>query len=96
MEPVVCGITQLVGNVDSPTLFVGDGVKLYREQIKDHLGDKAFFAQGQQIFPRASAVGTLALAKFATNDFLDPTSASPVYIRPSDAEVNLRNPQQQR
>lgn len=90
MEPVVIGLSSLIGYITGPTLFVGDGVSIYQNELRDQLADNAIFAPPQQVFPRASAVGILALQQFTAKEFLDPASASPLYIRPSDAEVNLK------
>ncbi len=93
IEPVVIGIEKLCAAIDQPTLFIGDGVEVYKEQIIEYLADKALFGCPQLIFPRAAAIGALALGQFKTEQFLDPASAAPLYIRPSDAEMNLKKAQ---
>jgi tRNA A37 threonylcarbamoyladenosine modification protein TsaB len=40
-------------------------------------------------FPRAATIGLLAWEKWQKNEFLDPAAAEPIYIRPSEAELNL-------
>jgi len=90
MEPSVIGIEKLTEAITKPTLFTGDGVAVYKEIISTRLAELACFAPPQLIFPRAAALGSLALAQFKTQNFLDPASAAPLYIRPSDAEVNLQ------
>lgn len=94
MEPVVISMDKLTTLIHEPTIFVGDGVEVYRDILHKQLPDKTLFAPPQQVFPRASAIGSLALEKFASKSFIDPGSASPIYIRPSDAEVNLLKSQQ--
>ncbi len=93
LQPVVIGIEQLLTTIDKPTLFIGDGVDVYQETICKQLGDHALFGPPQLIFPRAAAIGTLALTLFKNKQFLDPASASPMYIRASDAEINLKKAQ---
>jgi tRNA threonylcarbamoyladenosine biosynthesis protein TsaB len=90
MQPCVTAITRLTETIQTPTLFTGDGVAVYKDTIIEQLADHAVFAPAQLIFPRAAATGTLALNKFKAEQFLDPASAAPLYIRPSDAEVNLK------
>lgn len=94
MEPVVIPMEELATAINEPTIFIGDGVPVYTEQIQQ-LGENGILGSPQLIFPRAAAVGTLALSQFAAGHFLDPASASPIYIRPSDAEVNLKKSQEQ-
>ena len=91
MEPCVTGIDTLAANIHEPTLFVGDGVDVYKDTIIEKLATNALFAPPQLIFPKATATGTLALRQFNMNQFLDPASAAPIYIRPSDAEANLKS-----
>lgn len=95
LKPVVIGIKQLLTTITKPTLFIGDGVNVYKETITKHLEDHAFFGPPQLIFPRAAAIGTLALNQFKNKQFLDQASASPFYIRASDAEINLQKAQAQ-
>lgn len=93
MEPAVLSMDKLTALIKTATLFMGDGVAVYQEELKEQLGDLAHFAPPQLIFPRASALGQTALKQFQAGQFLDPATASPLYIRPSDAEVNLKKAQ---
>ena len=81
---------QLCERITIPTLFMGDGVASYGSLFKEELGELAYFASPQLFFPRAATIGKLALDKFHGQDFLDPALAVPIYIRPSEAEINLR------
>ena len=78
---------ELAAQIDQPTIFVGDGVNVYGDMLKETLGDKALFAPAHIVFPRAATIGKLALAQFEQQNFLDPASAVPLYIRASDAEI---------
>ncbi len=78
---------QFVEKIDRPTIFVGDGVNVYGDFLKETLGDKALFAPEHIIFPRAATIGKLALGHFQHHQFLDPAGAVPLYIRASDAEI---------
>ncbi len=89
MGPVVIGMEKLTTLIHKPTLFVGDGVEVYGEILRTKLVGKVLLAPPQQVFPKASAIGTLALKKFVAKSFVDPGAISPLYIRPSDAETNL-------
>ncbi len=80
---------ELIGRIDEPTIFIGDGVEVYRDLLQEKLGRNALFANGHLNFAKASSIGFLALAKWQQKDFLDPASVTPTYIRPSDAEINF-------
>ncbi len=79
----------LIKNITEPTLFIGDGIKTYGELLREHLGKRALFAPSETCFARASSIGRLALDKMSENDYLDSAAAKPLYIRASDAEINL-------
>ena len=66
---------------------MGDGALLYKNEIQQKLGSLATFAPSEICFPRAAAIGMLAIKEWQSNNFLDPGLASPTYIRPSDAEI---------
>lgn len=81
-------IASLYETISEPVLFVGDGSLLYKAELQDNLGAMATFAPHETFYPRASALGILAIAKWNATSFLNPGSASPTYVRPSDAEIS--------
>lgn len=81
---------KLIEHIDSPTLFVGDGIEVYGDLLRTELGEKALFAPAQLYFSRAASIGFLALPLWKKQEFLDPATAVPVYVRASDAEINLK------
>ncbi|MDZ7641720.1 MAG: tRNA (adenosine(37)-N6)-threonylcarbamoyltransferase complex dimerization subunit type 1 TsaB [Desulfurivibrio sp.] len=78
---------ELAVRITTPTLLLGSGAELYREQLREQLAELAIFAPPTLFFPRAAAVGQLALDKWQRRDFLAPATAAPLYIRPSDAKL---------
>lgn len=76
--------------INEPVVFIGDGGVLYKDILQARLGDRAHFALPEIYFPRAAAIGSLALNKWHAQEFLDPISATPLYVRPSDAEMSLK------
>lgn len=91
-EDMVLSPEKVAEYITEPTLFIGDGVQVYREIIREKLGDQAVIPCPHLSFPRAAAVGSLALSAWTEKDFLDISRATPVYIRASEAEekwVNL-------
>ncbi len=67
--------------------FLGDGVPVYGDTIKEKLGERAFFAAMIHSFPRASAVAELGLARLKESRLSDSTFLQPVYLRKSEAEL---------
>ncbi len=87
--PIAIQPHDLAKKINEPVLFIGDGSSLYKDLLRDKLGDLADFADPDIYFPRATAIGFLALRKWSTQDFLNPINAVPTYIRASDAEIML-------
>ena len=69
------------------TIFLGDGVEVYRELIEERLGAKAFFAPPHLRFLRGSTVAEIGLQRFKRGEQDDISSLVPIYVRPSDAEM---------
>ncbi|HSH12869.1 MAG TPA: tRNA (adenosine(37)-N6)-threonylcarbamoyltransferase complex dimerization subunit type 1 TsaB [Desulfurivibrionaceae bacterium] len=95
-RPVRAGADQvlrpelLAENLAGPVLLVGDGTVTYRETFRARLGAAAIFAPPGSHFPRAATIGLLGEEKLARGELLDPVSSVPIYIRASEAEINLR------
>jgi tRNA threonylcarbamoyladenosine biosynthesis protein TsaB len=79
---------KLASEINEPTLLIGDGAELYGDLFREHLGPNAIIPPPHFSFPRAVNVGYLALPLWDKQQFLDPASAVPIYIRPSDAEIH--------
>jgi tRNA threonylcarbamoyladenosine biosynthesis protein TsaB len=70
------------------TVFLGYGVQVYGEFIREQLGEKAFFAPPHLRFLRGSTVAELGLGRIMQGEGDDISSMVPIYVRPSDAEIN--------
>jgi tRNA threonylcarbamoyladenosine biosynthesis protein TsaB len=88
-EMSVVAPTKLAAIIDEPVLLVGDGAMAYGGVFRDLLGDKVIFAPAQIHQPSASSLGMMAGELSEKNDQLDIGEAVPIYIRSSDAELNL-------
>jgi len=88
--------TELVKKITEPTVLVGDGVVVYGDLFKKALGESALMAPPELHFARAASIGMLAVSKWRRNEFLDPATAVPLYVRKSDAELNLGEPKGKR
>ena len=69
------------------TVFVGDGVEVYGEFIKGHLGERALFAPPEMRFLKGETVATLGLERIKQGERDDIASLVPLYVRPSEAEL---------
>jgi tRNA threonylcarbamoyladenosine biosynthesis protein TsaB len=80
---------KLAAVITEPVVMVGDGAVAYGGLFKEMLGDLVAFAPSLLHEPSASSLGMLAGEMFLAGHQLDVAEASPVYIRSSDAELNL-------
>jgi tRNA threonylcarbamoyladenosine biosynthesis protein TsaB len=78
---------ELAAQITSPTLLIGDGADLYKDLFQELLGANAIFPPPHISFPRAVHIGFHAIPLWEQKKFLDAASATPIYIRPSDAEI---------
>ncbi len=79
----------LANQINRTTIFVGNGWNLYGSVLRDTLGDKALSPVCSAHLPRAGNVGTLAIERIRSNRLDDPFLLKPIYVRASDAEINL-------
>lgn len=66
--------------------FLGDGVPVYKELIRQKLPELARFAPPHLSRERASAVGARGLALFREKKTVPASAFAPEYLRPSQAE----------
>ena len=79
---------RLLAGVTGPTLFVGDGAMAYRTLIVRELAERAHFLPGAFAPPRAAHAALLAARIVSAGEAVPATVINPVYIRPSEAELN--------
>lgn len=71
-----------------PTIFIGNDFPKQGPVIREMLGHLALLAPPNCWSLRSSAVGFLGLKRFHVQDFDDPQSLSPLYLRPPDIRPN--------
>lgn len=76
--------------IKEPTVFLGEGAKIYKKLITDTLQTNAFFASVSKMSPSASSVAEIAIEKLKKGIFTDPVSLRPFYIRKSEAETHWK------
>jgi tRNA threonylcarbamoyladenosine biosynthesis protein TsaB len=77
----------MAGIPPQQTVFLGDGVEVYGDLIKEHLGEQALFAPVHLRFLRGTTVAELGLKRIKQGEKDDIVSLVPIYVRQSDAEI---------
>lgn len=78
----------LVKNISEPSILAGPGVDEYHELFAQMPNVQLIAAALSS--PRAARVGFLAAEFLDRGEILDPVTATPLYVRASEAEINLR------
>ncbi|MBQ1273906.1 MAG: tRNA (adenosine(37)-N6)-threonylcarbamoyltransferase complex dimerization subunit type 1 TsaB [Cellulosilyticum sp.] len=71
---------------DSKVIFLGDGVSVYKEMIKETLNSQAIFAPNFCMMQQASVLGSVAEKLYEEGKGEDPSTFVPMYLRKSQAE----------
>lgn len=87
-QPVVLAPAALLRNIREPVILVGPGAAVYKNLLagNEHV---TFFPEHLSL-PRAMYVGLLGARMLTAGERLDPVTAAPLYVRDSDAQINLK------
>ena len=88
-DPVVLTPADLAASIHEPVLLVGDGVRAYGEVLQAILQEKCMIAPAALHEPSAASLGMLAGELLEKGRILDVAEGVPMYVRSSDAELNL-------
>lgn len=91
-EPRVLSPEECAATIDQPVLMVGDGAVLYAELFTERLGGMFCLAPAPVNQVSAAWLGFLAADLWRRGEALDLATSGPLYIRRSDAELNLKIP----
>ena len=80
---------KLAAEIEQPVLFVGDAVMAYGDFWQEALGPWFVSAPVTLHYPCASGLGLLAGEMLQQNQCLELATATPLYVRASDAELSL-------
>jgi tRNA threonylcarbamoyladenosine biosynthesis protein TsaB len=75
--------------IEGACLFVGDGATLYKNLVKEIIGEQARFAPPYLNTVRASVVAHIGMEQIERGEVGDVAFLVPHYIRKSDAEIKL-------
>ena len=77
----------LSGMLKEPTIFLGDGVRTYGEDLRNLMKSFALFSPAALQIPRGSVVARLGMELPRQRNYLDLATFTPLYVRPSEAEM---------
>jgi len=80
----------LIKKIQERTIFIGDGVRTYRDYLRNSLESLAIFPPNPLNFPHGSGVAKLGLELLRKGEYLDLATFTPLYVRPSEAEMKFR------
>jgi tRNA threonylcarbamoyladenosine biosynthesis protein TsaB len=78
----VTKIEDLIREIKEPTIFVGDGVRTYGDDLRNSLPSFTLFPPSPFHLPRGSAVAMLGLELLRKGESLNLATFSPLYGRP--------------
>ncbi len=81
----------LIKKIRERVIFVGDGVRTHGDYLRKFLESHAVFAPHSLNFPHGSGVARLGLELFRKGETLDLAAFTPLYVRPSEAEIKFRS-----
>lgn len=80
----------LCDRLKGPVIFVGDAVETLGGLFKARLGADARFAPAGRRLPSPACVGALGHALLSAGRTVDAAALTPLYLRPSEAELKRR------
>ncbi len=87
MAPTALSLRDLASRLDGPTVFTGEGARLFRTELEALLGGRALFAPLSALTPSAASVAELGLGMLHAGGRTDPGELTPLYIRRPEAEA---------
>jgi tRNA threonylcarbamoyladenosine biosynthesis protein TsaB len=87
LEKIKAGEGKDDGRFFEKIIFAGEGALLYGKEITDVLGGRAIFAPPDKMVPSPSAIASVGLRKVLREEFSEPVSLVPLYVRRSEAEI---------
>jgi len=88
-DPVVLAPAGLAAVINEPVLLIGDGARVYGDVLRALLQEKVMIAPAGLHEPSAASLGMLAGELLEKGLILDLAECVPMYVRSSDAELNL-------
>ena len=93
IEPIsdtITNVIQSLKNYSDTITFIGDGSEVHKELLAAEFSNCSFASANQNIQTSIS-IGKSAYDKFVAKDYEPSYSLSPIYLKKSQAEINLEN-----
>ena len=84
-------IDAILKKVKGEVIFIGDGVKLFRDEIQKMKNINPIFINGKYPLPQAQCLASLALEKFQKGKKNDIAQLVPLYLYPAHCQVRNGN-----
>jgi tRNA threonylcarbamoyladenosine biosynthesis protein TsaB len=81
------GPEDLVKKIKERTIFIGNGIRTYRDYLQSSLSSFAIFPPFPLNVPLGSMVAKLGCDLLRKGKYLDLSTFTPIYVRPSEAEI---------
>lgn len=88
-------IAEEINEIGDSVIFLGDGVKVFKDQLEELIKVPYSFAPAHVSKQRAGAVGALGIKYFNKGIKVDADDFAPTYLRKSQAERELEEKQQE-
>ena len=92
IQPRAVSIAECIGELrknGEPVVFLGDGVPVHKDFIREQLGDQAIFAPQNCNMQRAASVALAAAEIYKTGNYQNYYELAPMYLRKPQAEREL-------
>jgi len=80
----------LIKRVEEKTIFLGEGVRTYRDDLRKALPSLAIFLSAPFNLLHGSTVARLGAERLRKKEAADLATLTPIYVRPSEAELKWR------
>jgi len=87
MKYSVMPVAELLGGIKGDAVFIGDGLAVYGDYIRDNFKYAAVFAPKSGWYPKAGTIARLGYEMIKNKDFEDTDRFTPLYVYPKDVQV---------
>ena len=87
-------VIKMVKEQNEKVIFMGDGIDVYEEMIKESLGKQAYIAPPSLRLQRGSTIAMLAMKGAKAGHTTPHVDYAPTYLRPSQAEREYKERQE--
>jgi len=86
---LLISINELLKRISEPTVFLGDGLSIYRDFLEKKLKRKAKFLSEEFWYPKPDSLISLAKQRIKEKKFSDPQRIFPLYLYPKECQIKI-------